>query len=328
VKDEKAVLPPEEVPTSSASASAAAEPNADDEDEDDPDYADLDDILDEFSPSQPDQRLDAPSSSGPGRPAVAPPPAAAPATEADEEFMQKLQAGMGDLMGSLDADPQYQKELDAFAQAMEKEGMQPEDLLKAFMGAESESPGVKAAQTAVAGSSSAGGEENFQETIRKTMERMQNSGDSATAAATSAGEDDMLANLLKAMEASGGADGDEEGLTKMFLGMMEQLTNKEMLYEPMKELDGKFPQWIEENKGKLSKEDLEKYTTQRDIVKDIVTKFEQKGYTDENPAHRQYIWEKMQKMQAAGSPPEDLIANPLKDTDLGAGPDMPGCPQQ
>ena len=257
-------------------------------------------------------------------------------------------------MGNFDSDPQYQKELEAFTEAMEKEGMQPEDLLKAFMGAESGSAGVKAAQEAAAGpsSSAAGGtaeQESFEETIRKTMERMQNSGDQATAATANASEDDMLAELLKAMEASGGADGDEEGLTKMFLGMMEQLTNKEMLYEPMKELNAKFPQWLEENKDKITKEDLERYQKQQSIVKDIVEKFEEPGFTDTNPAHRQYVWEKMQKvlphspdtiiiqdhmltieqMQAAGSPPEDLIANPLKDTDLGAaGTEMPGCPAQ
>lgn len=34
-------------------------------------------------------------------------------------------------------------------------------------------------------------------------------------------------------------------------------------------------------------------------------------------------------MQAAGSPPEDLIANPLKGVDPGAaGGEMPGCPPQ
>jgi len=218
--------------------------------------------------------------------------------------MSKLQAGMGDLMGTLDSNPQHQKELEAFTKAMEKEGMQPEDLLKAFMGGDSELKGAMAAQQATGGASSsstaaggAAGQESFEETIRKTMERMQNSGDQATAATANVSEDDMLAELLKAMEASGGADGDEEGLTKMFLGMMEQLTNKEMLYEPMKELNEKFPQWIEENKNKISREDFERYTTQQDIVKDIVTKFEEPGFTDENPAHRQYVWEKMQKVR-------------------------------
>lgn len=211
--------------------------------------------------------------------------------------MKKLQAGIGDLMGSLNSDPGYEKELNAFTEAMDKEGMQPEDLLKAFMGEEtSQTAGNKTAQDAAAGSSSAGAEDTFQETIRKTMERMQVSGDSATAAANKASEDDMFSDLLKAVEATGGADGDEEGLTKMFLGMMEQLTNKEMLYEPMKELDEKFPQWIEENKSRLSNGDLERYTTQQVIVREIVAKFEEKGYTDENPAHRQYIWERMQKV--------------------------------
>jgi len=39
----------------------------------------------------------------------------------------------------------------------------------------------------------------------------------------------------------------------MLLGMMEQLTNKDILYEPMKELDDKFPDWMEKNGAKQTK---------------------------------------------------------------------------
>src|SRR5436305_2126467 len=75
-------------------------------------------------------------------------------------------------------------------------------------------------------------EDSFQETIRRTMQRMQESGDQATAAAT-ADEDDILAEMLRQMQGSGfEGPGNEEDFSKMLLGMMEQLTNKEILYEP------------------------------------------------------------------------------------------------
>ena len=88
------------------------------------------------------------------------------------------------------------------------------------------------------------------------MERMQNSGDQATAAATSSdGADDFMAEMLKSLGSGdfnpGGLGGgeDSEDFSKMLMGMMEQLTNKEILYEPMKELHDKFPEWMEKNRA-------------------------------------------------------------------------------
>lgn len=145
--------------------------------------------------------------------------------------------------------------------------------------------------------SSATGDETFQETIKKTMERMQASGESATAAASADDTDDLLAELMKQMQ-GGGLDGEggEEEFSKMLMGMMEQLTNKEILYEPMKELDDKFPSWMEKNKATVSKEDFARYTEQQGLVSEIVKKFEEKSYADSNVADREYIVERMQKV--------------------------------
>lgn len=137
--------------------------------------------------------------------------------------------------------------------------------------------------------------DDFQKTIRKTMERMQNSGEQATAAAAADDSDDNLAELMKQMQAGAGVE-DEEVFSKMLLGMMEQLTNKEILYEPMKELDDKFPEWIEKNKTTTPKEDMTRYEEQRKVVKEIVMKFEEKAYADSNLADREYIVERMQKV--------------------------------
>lgn len=139
---------------------------------------------------------------------------------------------------------------------------------------------------------------DFQETIRRTMERMQTSSDTASAAAQSSAAagsaDDFMATLLKEMEGSG--LGNDEDFSKMLMGMMEQLTNKEILYEPMKELDDKFPDWLKENGDKIKKADKERYLTQQTLVREIVGKFEESGYSDESPACREYIVERMQKV--------------------------------
>ncbi|KKA17687.1 hypothetical protein T310_8369, partial [Rasamsonia emersonii CBS 393.64] len=162
--------------------------------------------------------------------------------------------------------------------------------------------------------------------------------------------------LLKAVEAGAAAGGEDMDLNKMFMGMMEQLSNKEMLYEPMKELHSKFGPWLEENRTKVSAEDLARYETQARVVREIVAKFEEEGYSDDKPECRAYIWDRMQEvdrafifltnvlvlttvadyifcpqMQAAGSPPDDLIANPLMEElkgTAGDGQAPPDCPQQ
>lgn len=155
---------------------------------------------------------------------------------------------------------------------------------------------------------------SFQDNIRRTMERMQASGDSATAAATadSNAEDDFMAELLKQMQGGGagaglGGEGGEEEFSKMLLGMMEQLTNKEILYEPMKELHDKFPEWLERNKDKTSAEDLKRYEEQQRLVSEMVVKFEEPTYLDSNAADREYIVDRMQKVSLQICP--DYIPN-------------------
>ena len=299
--------------------------------------------------------------------------------------MAHLNAEMSALIANMSHDPaaettnpeqlgQMGKELEQFTERMEKEGVKPEDLLRAILGEEDaekvvdkaaeirehegkerldskkriegEQPKSEAKTARETGSTSSdatapataatGPNTTFEDTIRRTMERMSTSDASATNATTQSGgsEEDMLAQLLKAMETEGGgADGEDGDLSKMFLGMMEQLTNKDMLYEPMKELDEKFPEWLvkKDKEGRLSKEEMTRYRNQRRIVREIVGKFEERGYSDEDPRCREFVWERMQKMQNEGSPPEDLIANPFPGMGglpgMGGGEDA-GCPTQ
>lgn len=157
--------------------------------------------------------------------------------------------------------------------------------------------GSKSSGSADQTSSTTNATESFQDKIRQTMQRMQASGDQATAAATSEGTDDVLAEMLKQMQ-GGDLSGpeNEEDFSKMLMGMMEQLTNKEILYEPMKELHEKYPAWMEKNRSTVSRDDLRRYEEQQVLVAEIVAKFEQRDYSDSNAGHREYIVERMQKV--------------------------------
>lgn len=200
------------------------------------------------------------------------------------------------------------KEIDALSKQLQDSGIGAEDFLKQLLSEtvapvtqeqkDSPSGATKTAQEATTGVAEATSAqpESFQDTIRRTMQRMQESGDRATAEATEEGNDDMISQLLKAIEAGAGSGGDDMDLNKMFLGMMQQLSNKDLLYEPIKELDGKFGPWLEENKDKVPAEDMVRYQTQARVVREIVAKFDEEGYSDDKPECRTYIWDRMQEV--------------------------------
>ena len=267
------------------------------------------------------------------KPAVPPgptkPPAAAAVAETeeegeglDEEFAKQLQAGMADLLGGLGDPAEMQAQFENIFKELGSSASASGDNAST----NPVPPTAGGSSTAVPSSTDA----SFQETIRRTMERMQTSGDQATAAATAEGTEDLLAELMKQMQGAGadGGEGGEEEFSKMLMGMMDQLTTKEILYEPMKELHDKFPEWLEKNGEKTSAEDLKRYKEQQTLVKEIVHKFEESGYSDSHKAHREYIVDRMQhvswpylrslrylpnhtwpQMQASGSPPPDLVGD-------------------
>ncbi|KPM46305.1 hypothetical protein AK830_g359 [Neonectria ditissima] len=276
---------------------------SDPEEDDLDDLDDLDDMLDEFSTVKLDTKK-ADDTTVPGKSEVPKNAADGKKPEAEEafseeEFAKQLQAGMADLLGELEQSPDMQAQFeDIFKQIAASDG--------------TADPAVPSASTKPAPQTSAE-DASFQDTIRKTMERMQTSGDQATAAAASGGGDDFMSEMLKQLSSGDlgglGGDGSEEEFSKMLMGMMEQLTNKEILYEPMKELDEKFPAWLTKNRSSTPKEDLKRYEEQQSVVREIVAKFEEKTYSDSNAADREFIVDKMQKMQAAGSPPSDLVGD-------------------
>ncbi|KAF7719728.1 Uncharacterized protein PECH_008914 [Penicillium ucsense] len=334
------------------------------DDEEDSDFDELDDVLDDFSKPKPAPAPAPAATSASAGTKSDSTTGFAPADFDEEAFLKQLENDMANMManpgaagpGAADG-PGFQAAMDqgadAFAKQLEESGIPPGDFLKQLLadvmaeegvGAAAEGkeggksgPAVSAAASST-GAADAGQPqpENFNDAIQRTIERMKESGDRATEAATTGNglEDDLIAQLLKAVEAGANGAGDDGDLTKMFMGMMEQLSNKEMLYEPMKELDGKFGPWITKNKadGSVPAEDMERYESQAQVVRQIVLKFEDPGYSDEDAKCREYIWERMQEMQAAGSPPEELISNPLMGDLGGAAGSAPGgvpdCPQQ
>ena len=242
-------------------------------------------MLDEFSATKLDTKQDAPTASGPGRPATS--SSNKGAEEMPDDFNKQLQEQMASLLGEIDESPEMRQQMEAMMRELSAAG----DTISLADGAQDTT------KSGAGAAASAAPEENFQETIRKTMERMQASGEQATAAATSAEGDDILAQMLQQIQGEGMEGAGEEDFSKMLMGMMEQLTNKEILYEPMKELRDKYPDWMNRNREKTPKQDLERYEEQQRLVGEIVGKFEEKGYSDDNATDREFIVERMQKVR-------------------------------
>lgn len=289
----------EQVKAAPPPADVASDPEEDD-------LSDLDDVLDEFANTKLDSKApaapapkaasqaSAPSASGPGRPEDISP--AELLLQDEDEFAKKLQEEMAQLLGQGDFQKQFEEIMKEMNSEMGGDHLPAPTAAEAAAAATSSLKDSNTASKAEGEASKA--DKNFQDTIRKTMERMQESGDAASsAAASSANQDDILAQMLKEMESGGfGGEGSDEDFSKILMGMMEQLTNKEILYEPMKELDDKFPAWMEKNKEKVPKEDLKRYEEQQVLVKEITARFERKGYSDDNAKDREYIVERMQKV--------------------------------
>ncbi|KAB8606223.1 hypothetical protein FH972_025853 [Carpinus fangiana] len=283
-------------------------------------------MLDEFQHTKidPAKKETAPAGSSSNEPAAA---ASGGEDPSMDDFAKHIQESMADMIKELEQDPESMKQFEQLMQgfANPQEFNTGENATPAAPPATGPAAPTKAPATAnsstdktPASSSSKGqgaganSEAAFQDTIRKTMERMKASSASADESAKTPAEDDIMAQLLKELASAGGEGGDgDDAFSKMLLGMMEQLTNKEILYEPMKELDGKFDNWLAENSaaGKLKKEDEIRYKEQRKLVGEIVKRFEKQGYSDSNAEDREYIVERMQQMQSQGAPPPDLVGD-------------------
>ena len=61
-----------------------------------------------------------------------------------------------------------------------------------------------------------------------------------------------------------------EGFDDAFTGFMDQMTKKEFLYEPLKELSEKYTIWLAAKKNEISDSDTTRYEGQLHVINEIV----------------------------------------------------------
>ncbi|KAG0329298.1 Peroxisome chaperone and import receptor [Podila horticola] len=233
-------------------------------------------------------------------------------TETDAEFQNSMAVGMEELMREMSSNNELQKTFEEMFKGMDL------DLEKKGSSAST------AAQTKVpepAGS--------FQDRIAKTMGKLKDSSEQVEVQVAQDSEEALMAEMMKQME--GMAEGGD--FQNVLEGMMEQLMSKDILYEPMLDLQQKYPQWLQDNKDKISESEYARYEKQYGYVKEIVAFFDKPEFDDKNDTQAKSVIELMQNMQDCGQPPADILDELAPGLEMGADgvpkmPDMPECNMQ
>lgn len=203
-------------------------------------------------------------------------------------------------------------------------------------------------------------DDDFQKTLEETLKGLNTTDASGGAPASGAAEGEMDVNIAKtlkmlaeagqkngvegaepaAMQAMGEdvmkkvmADfermGEKEDFQGVVDGMMKQLLSKQIMYDPIKAICDKYPEWLAENQPKLSEEDYLRYGKQYQFIQRICAVYET------TPDNFERLMELMQDMQECGKPPEEIIRELAPGLEFGTdgmpimpnmGPGFPGLP--
>ncbi|KAG0147873.1 hypothetical protein CROQUDRAFT_42285 [Cronartium quercuum f. sp. fusiforme G11] len=296
------------------------------------DMDDFDDILEQFkpissTPSQPEVQNLMTTSPNPITTNPSPPENKSKldtSSDSDSEhlpddFARDLAEGMEALLSSLKEEDggEFKKHLEAMiASEVDSNSL---DLLQALGNAGNDSNTKKTTSFDKPGPSTSVNDpqppQSFQDAIRSTMEKLKESDSSAkNNHITEPASDEELAALFEQMMSAEGGLPDESQLQTMLQGFMEELMSKEVMYEPLKEMNQQFPGWLDENRNKLSKEDLDRYQTQSEIVSKVVKKFEDPAWDVEEKAggddflkRQEEVVILLTKMQDCGPPPQEIM---------------------
>lgn len=148
---------------------------------------------------------------------------------------------------------------------------------------------------------------------------------------------EALISQMAGMDPNLGAGGPgmgEGGFENVLNTLMSQLVSKDILLEPMIQLDEKYPKWLAVNKEKITNDEYIRYVAQHNVVKQIIATFKEEENTknqkslsvipkDNKPIIEDVednkkessattslstqIMELMQKMQEYGNPPEEIM---------------------
>jgi hypothetical protein len=83
-----------------------------------------------------------------------------------------------------------------------------------------------------------------------------------------------LSSASQAAGAGAGGAGEFPGMSSIVDTIMHQILSKEVLYQPMKDIGDKYPEWLAANKESLDPEQYTKYEEQYEYIQKICTMYE------------------------------------------------------
>ena len=203
----------------------------------------------------------------------------------EDEQKRKTQGAMNKLIGDLQ-DPVYGESLQGALQALSgtQEGV---DTMEDFVGTQFKEVGGKEGT-------------DVDRTVSKLLSDMSQTG--ASYEGMEAGQvESMGEDVMNSMMGEFEKMGEKEDYNEVIDGMMRQLLSKELMYDPMKQVCKKYPQWLAEAKAQLTEEDYQRYGTQYQYFQRIVAVYETE------PDNYPRLMELMNDIQEYGQPPSEII---------------------
>ncbi|ODV83895.1 hypothetical protein CANARDRAFT_29622 [[Candida] arabinofermentans NRRL YB-2248] len=177
-------------------------------------------------------------------------------------------------------------------------------------------------------------QENFQSVISETMSRLKNSGEQIDKSLQEEDKDDqLLTTLLKSLDlnldmggenannTSENLNGSMDDIGKLLVDMLDKLSSKNVLYEPLNDLYLKYPNWLNDPQNKINEtpENYKNYENQYMLIKEIILKFNDSKFNENSNTDKEYINSKLEKLQELGMPPKDLVNDDLNFLNGGVG---------
>ncbi|SCU98533.1 LADA_0H13674g1_1 [Lachancea dasiensis] len=162
----------------------------------------------------------------------------------------------------------------------------------------------------------------FKDVVSNTLDRLKESGTKVDANLREErkkgnSNDDVLSQLLDQL-VDGTADDDEEGMENAIQNMLNQMSSKDVLYKPMKEMQTEFVSWMAENADREEHADkIECYRKQVVLVDQIVATYERPDYEDGK--FRSEIGSLLDGLEQLGDSP---VSKGFNSADATGGPDL------
>lgn len=116
-----------------------------------------------------------------------------------------------------------------------------------------------------------------------------------------------MAALMAALGGSNGQLPNDAELDGVLQGFMDELMSKDMLEEPLRQLDQAYPGYLAAHAATLPPDELARYRRQHEAVRGIVDVFSSPSYRADDPAASKRIAALMSQMEEAGAPPKEIV---------------------